>query len=55
MSWGYLMLAILLEVSGTTSMKLSQGFTKIPTIGVDIFMLQLEPWCADARVEAHRC
>jgi small multidrug resistance pump len=29
MSWGYLMLAIALEVSGTTSMKLSQGFTKI--------------------------
>jgi small multidrug resistance pump len=29
MSWLYLVLAIVLEVSGTTSMKLSQGFTKI--------------------------
>lgn len=29
MSWFYLVLAILLEVGGTTSMKLSQGFTKI--------------------------
>jgi small multidrug resistance pump len=29
MSWLFLILAILLEVSGTTSMKLSQGFTKI--------------------------
>jgi small multidrug resistance pump len=29
MSWVYLVLAIVLEVSGTTSMKLSQGFTQI--------------------------
>jgi small multidrug resistance pump len=29
MSWFYLVLAIVLEVSGTTSMKLSQGFTKM--------------------------
>jgi small multidrug resistance pump len=29
MSWLYLVLAIVLEVSGTTSMKFSQGFTKI--------------------------
>lgn len=29
MSWFYLFLAIILEVSGTVSMKLSQGFTKI--------------------------
>ena len=29
MSWFYLALAIILEVSGTTCMKLSQGFTKI--------------------------
>src|SRR5262245_52186708 len=28
MSWLYLVLAIVLEVSGTTSMKLSQGFTQ---------------------------
>jgi small multidrug resistance pump len=33
MSWLYLVLAIVLEVSGTTSMKLSQGFTKLfPTL-----------------------
>jgi small multidrug resistance pump len=29
MTWLYLALAILLEVSGTTCMKLSQGFTKL--------------------------
>ena len=29
MSWLYLILAILFEVSGTTCMKLSQGFTKL--------------------------
>ena len=29
MSWVYLFLAILLEVSGTTCLKLSQGFTKL--------------------------
>lgn len=29
MSWFYLILAIILEVSGTTCLKLSQGFTKI--------------------------
>jgi small multidrug resistance pump len=29
MSWLYLVIAIILEVSGTTSMKLSQGFTKV--------------------------
>ena len=29
MSWLYLVLAIVLEVSGTTAMKLSQGFTKL--------------------------
>jgi small multidrug resistance pump len=34
MSWIYLMLAILFEVSGTTCMKMSQGFTKpLPTAG----------------------
>ncbi|TVM03383.1 MAG: hypothetical protein CV087_05405 [Candidatus Brocadia sp. WS118] len=33
MSWLYLILAILLEVSGTTCLKLSQGFTKtLPSI-----------------------
>ena len=33
MSWLYLVLAIVLEVSGTTSMKLSQGFTKtLPSV-----------------------
>lgn len=29
MTWLYLILAILLEVSGTTCMKLSEGFTKL--------------------------
>jgi small multidrug resistance pump len=29
MSWLYLVAAIVLEVAGTTSMKLSQGFTKM--------------------------
>ena len=29
MSWIYLICAIILEVAGTTNMKLSQGFTKI--------------------------
>ena len=38
MSWLFLILAILLEVSGTTSMKLSQGFTKIvPSILLFLF------------------
>jgi len=37
MSWFYLGLAIILEVSGTTYLKLSQGFTKIlPSILVVI-------------------
>lgn len=40
MSWFYLILAIILEVSGTTSMKLSQGFTKIlPSIAMFIFYI----------------
>lgn len=29
MSWFYIVLAIILEVSGTISMKLSQGFTRV--------------------------
>ncbi|UFJ39828.1 multidrug efflux SMR transporter [Brevibacillus humidisoli] len=29
MNWFYLILAIVLEVAGTTSMKMSQGFTKV--------------------------
>lgn len=38
MSWAYLCLAIAFEVSGTTCMKLSQGFTRLgPTIGMVIF------------------
>lgn len=38
MSWLYLTLAILLEVCGTTSMKLSQGFTKLgPSILIFVF------------------
>ena len=38
MTWLYLVLAILLEVSGTTCMKLSQGFTKlVPSILLFVF------------------
>ena len=38
MSWIYLFLAIILEVSGTTCMKLSQGFTKVwPSILLFVF------------------
>jgi small multidrug resistance pump len=38
MSWFYLVLAIVLEVSGTTSMKLSHGFTKIlPSVLIFLF------------------
>ncbi len=37
MSWIYLTLAIIFEVSGTTCMKLSQGFTKLfPSIAMFI-------------------
>ena len=38
MNWLYLVLAILLEVSGTTCMKLSEGFTKaVPSILLFVF------------------
>jgi small multidrug resistance pump len=38
MSWFYLVVAIVLEVSGTTSMKLSQGFTKVlPSVLMFLF------------------
>jgi small multidrug resistance pump len=38
MTWLYLALAILLEVSGTTCMKLSQGFTKVvPSVLLFVF------------------
>ena len=38
MSWVYLFLAIISEVTGTTCMKLSGGFTKIwPSIAIFIF------------------
>ena len=38
MSWVYLILAISMEVIGTTNMKLSQGFTKtLPSILVFVF------------------
>ncbi|MHC5937998.1 DMT family transporter [Nostoc sp.] len=37
-SWFYLIAAILFEVSGTTCMKLSQGFTKIvPSVLIFVF------------------
>jgi small multidrug resistance pump len=36
--WLYLVLAILLEVAGTTSMKLSGGFSKlIPSVSIFVF------------------
>uniref|UniRef100_Q3ARL8 SMR drug efflux transporter n=1 Tax=Chlorobium chlorochromatii (strain CaD3) TaxID=340177 RepID=Q3ARL8_CHLCH len=38
MHWLYLTLAIFLEVAGTTSMKLSEGFSKwLPTLFVFVF------------------
>ena len=38
MSWIYLLWAILLEVSGTTCMKLSEGFSKtLPSILIFVF------------------
>ena len=38
MSWIYLSLAIVLEVSGTTCMKLSQGFTRVlPSVLIFVF------------------
>ena len=38
MTWLYLILAILLEVTGTTCMKLSEGFTKtVPSILLFLF------------------
>lgn len=38
MPWLYLLLAIIAEVSGTTSMKLSAGFTKpVPSVFIFVF------------------
>jgi len=38
MAWLYLVLAILCEVSGTTSMKLSRGFAETgPTVAIFVF------------------
>lgn len=38
--WVYLLLAILFEIAGTTSMKLSEGFTKlVPSILLVLFYL----------------
>jgi small multidrug resistance pump len=40
MSWGYLLLAIVLEVCGTTAMKLSHGFTRLgPSIAMVVFYI----------------
>lgn len=40
MTWLYLVLAILLEVSGTTCMKLSEGFSRIvPSILLFVFYI----------------
>ncbi len=38
MHWVYLFAAIALEISGTTCMKLSEGFTRLlPSVGVFVF------------------
>lgn len=38
MHWIYLFIAIIMEVAGTTSMKLSEGFSKLlPSISIFIF------------------
>lgn len=40
MDWIYLFLAIILEILGTTCVKLSQGFSKLwPTVGLIIFYI----------------
>ena len=40
MSWVYLAMAIILEVAGTTAMKLSEGFTKLlPSIAMGVFYI----------------
>ena len=37
-SWAYLMIAIVMEVAGTTSMKFSAGFTKLlPSVLIFVF------------------
>jgi multidrug transporter EmrE-like cation transporter len=38
MSWFYLLLAIILEVSGTTSMKLSQGSRVIKILSIGLII-----------------
>lgn len=40
MHWIYLIIAIVLEVAGTTSMKMSEGFTK-PLYGVLLFVFYI--------------
>jgi len=40
LSWVYLAMAIILEVAGTTAMKLSEGFTKLlPSIAMGVFYI----------------
>ncbi len=40
MSWVYLAIAIILEVAGTTAMKLSEGFTKLmPSVAMGVFYI----------------
>ena len=40
MHWFYLLLAIVFEVAGTTSMKLSEGFTKLtPSVLMGVFYI----------------
>lgn len=39
-AWFWLILAIVLEVLGTTCMKMSEGFTKLwPSVGIGVFYL----------------
>lgn len=40
LSWVYLIMAIIFEVAGTTSMKISEGFTKVvPSIAMAVFYM----------------
>ena len=50
MHWLYLSLAILFEVAGTLNMKLSEGFSKPPSVSLVVFYICLE--LPDAELEA---
>ena len=53
MAWLYLLLAILLEIAGTTMLKLSDGFTKLAAERRDGRLLCAELRLALADPEAH--